>query len=459
MKTLLWGGMMLSLGFCAGTASAQERSTDERLRALEARVDSLLAANAAADAGRAELRSQLDAVLRELERVQLDAEAAAPDQGEGAFGLAPAASRIYGVSRGASLAGYGEFLYENFSAERDDGTPSSLRDRFDALRAIVYVGYRFSDRLLFNSEIEFEHGSTESSGAASVEFAYLDFLLGARAGIRAGLVLIPMGFINEIHEPTTFLATERPETERAILPSTWRENGLGGFAEFGDFSLRGYLVNGFDAVGGGPSGAGGFSASGVREERQQGSKALAASVALVGRIDWSGAPGLLIVASAYGGDAGQGNESVRTPTATIDAFTSIFEGHVQYRARGLDLRGLYAVSNVDDVEELNAARGLEGAASIGEKMRGGYVRVGYDVLASSTSTHELIPFVRYERLDTQARVPLGFTADPANEREILSLGIAWRPAPGAIIKADFQFRSNEAGTGTNQFNLALGYAF
>jgi len=458
MKVHVLGCVLAALYLGAGDVSAQERSTDERLRALEARVDSLIAANASADAQTAaELRGQLDAVLRELERLQVGEESADPEVG--AFGLAPSASRVYGLARGASLAGYGEFLYENFADQRDDGAPSLLRDRFDALRAIIYVGYRFSDRVLFNSEIEFEHGSTESAGAASVEFAYLDFLLGERAGIRAGLVLVPMGFINEMHEPTTFLTTERPETERAILPSTWRENGVGGFAEFGGFSVRGYLINGFDGVGGGPSNAGGFSASGVRGGRQQGSKALAESVAAVGRIDWTGIPGLLIGASAYGGDAGQGTASTLRENATIGAFTSIYESHVQYRAKGFDFRGLYAVSNVDEVAELNAARGLEGAASIGEKMRGGYVRLGYDVLSASGSMQALIPFVRYERLNTQSRVPVGFTANPANDREIFSVGLAWRPVAGAIVKADFQSRSNGAGTGTDQFNLALGYAF
>ena len=92
-------------------------------------------------------------------------------------------------------------------------------------------------------------------------------------------------------------------------------------------------------------------------------------------------------------------------------------------------------------------------------MREGYVQVGYDVLSGSGSMHELIPFVRYERLNTQSRVPAGFAANPANDREIFSVGLAWRPVAGAIIKADLQLRSNEAGTGTDQFNLALGYAF
>jgi hypothetical protein len=63
------------------------------------------------------------------------------------------------------------------------------------------LGYKFSDKALFNSEIEFEHASTGKRGSVSVEFAHLDFLLHPAANVRAGMVLVPMGFLNELHEP------------------------------------------------------------------------------------------------------------------------------------------------------------------------------------------------------------------------------------------------------------------
>ena len=109
----------------------------------------------------------------------------------------------------------------------DDGADSGKTDTFDLLRAILYFGYKFDDRFVFNSEIEFEHSTTSESGSASVEFAYLDYLFKPGFNVRGGLLLVPMGLVDELYEPTTFLGAKRPETERRIIPSTWRENGLG----------------------------------------------------------------------------------------------------------------------------------------------------------------------------------------------------------------------------------------
>jgi hypothetical protein len=182
------------------------------------------------------------------------------------LGFGPAASKVYKVRQGVSLGGYGEVLYENFASETQSDVPSGLTDQIDALRAIVYVGYKFSDKILFNSEVEFEHGSTEEGGSVSVEFAYLDYRLSPQVGVRAGLLLPPMGFLNEIHEPPAFLGALRPVTEQLIIPSTWRENGIGVFGGTESFNYRAYLINGLDATG--------FTAEeGLREGRQNGAEA------------------------------------------------------------------------------------------------------------------------------------------------------------------------------------------
>ncbi|NIR42428.1 MAG: hypothetical protein GWN99_04900, partial [Gemmatimonadetes bacterium] len=264
----------------------------------------------------------------------------------GLYGLGPAASRVYRAGQGVSIGGYGELLYENFASEREDGTPSGATDQLDALRAVFYVGYKFDDGFLFNSEIELEHASTGEDGSVSVEFAYLDWLFSEPLGARAGLLLVPMGFINELHEPPIFLGSERPLTERAIIPSTWRESGLGLFGGAGNFAYRLYLVNGLDGVGTPESPR--FSASGLRGGRQKGSKAVAEDFAAVARVDYEGVLGLLVGSSLYLGNSGQGAVSPGDGSS-IDAFTLIWEGHAQYRARGVWLRGLVALADVSDV--------------------------------------------------------------------------------------------------------------
>jgi hypothetical protein len=453
----LVGVLAISL-VIVGPAFAQEPDIEKRLDELQRQVELLqeeLAERDSATVG--ELRRQIEILTRELEELKLGREVVV-EADTGLYGFGPAASKVYRVGQGVSVGGYGEMLYENFAEEREDGEPSGRSDQIDFLRAIVYVGFKFDDRFLFNSELEIEHGSTDQAGSVSVEFAYLDYRAWAPVGIRAGLVLLPMGFVNELHEPPTFLGTERPETEQRIIPSTWRENGLGIFGDVGGFAFRGHVVNGLDAVGSGSSKASGFSAEGLRGGRQKGSKAVAENFAFVGRVDYVGLLGVTAGTSVYAGNSGQGATSP-LDGSTISALTVIWEGHAEVRARGFDVRALLALAFVDDVEHINAARELEGAESVGERQVGGYLQLGYDVLHHSRTVHQLIPYVRFEQVNSQDEVPEGYLADPANDLRVISIGAAWKPITNLVVKGDYQIRSNEADTGVDQLNVAIGYLF
>lgn len=429
-------GVAAALLLAATRAGAQEADTTELAR----------------------LRAQIDALTREIEAIRLGRDVVVQAD-TGVLGFGPAASKVYKVPRGVSIGGYGELIYEDFDDTRQDGSPSGRPDQLDALRGIVYLGYKFNDEFLFNSEIEVEHAATDQAGSVSMEFVYLDYRLSPLLGLRAGLLLPPMGFLNELHEPPVFLGTSRPATEQQIIPSTWRENGVGVFGETGAFAYRAYLLNGFDGVGGGSSGASGFSASGLRGGRQNGSKAVAEDVAGVARLDYVGQLGLTVGASAYVGNAGQNTPDPLLPGGTIEALTFIWEAHGEYRAHGIDLRALYATATIDDVVQINAAKALTGAETIGERLTGWYVHLGYDVLRRARTSHQLIPYVRYETLNTQDEVPAGFSADPVNDREIISVGAAWKPIPNIVGKVDYQFHRNDADTGIDQANIAIGYLF
>lgn len=388
-----------------------------------------------------ELERRIDAVTREMERLRLGREVVEADTS--LLGLGAGASKVYKVNQGVSIGGYGEFLYENFDSELENGAPATARNQFDALRAIIYVGYKFDDRLLFNSEIEIEHGDE-----IFLEFAYLDYLLTDNIGVRAGMLLAPLGLINELHEPPAFLGTERPLTERLIIPSTWRENGIGLFGSTPSFSARAYLMNSFDASG--------FSASGLRGGRQKGSKAVAEDMGVAARLDYTGRPGLLVGASTWYGQSAQGRE---LNGQKVDGGVFIFDAHLDYKVRGWDLRALIAGAHVDDAAALNELNGLTGDEGIATDMLGWYVQAGYDVLRGSATAHQLIPYVRYEQVDTQREVAAGFSANPANDLTITSLGAAWKPVPQVVAKLGFQIHSNDARTGLNQWNASIGWLF
>ena len=395
-----------------------------------------------------ELRRRLDLLAEEVERLRSgeDPQVGLSADEARAIGLAPSAAATYGRGQGVSIAGYGEMLYENFAAENAAGAPAGLGTQLDFLRAVLYAGYRFNDRFLFNSEIEVEHADE-----ISVEFAYVDYQAHEHFGVRGGMLLIPMGLVNEFHEPTVFLGAERPVTENRIIPSTWRENGGGIYGSIDRVTFRAYVVNGFNGSG--------FSSSGVRGGRQKGAKAKASNMAFTGRIDVTPTPGVFVGASLYTGGSGQGD--IVVDGREIDVRTTIVDLHGQAQIRGVDVRGLYARTSIDDAAELNQALGLTGASGVAERMQGGYVQVGYNVLSQTTSAGgvALTPYLRYEQVDTQVRMPAGFERSLSTDNTFVTLGVELKPISNVVMKVDHAWVSNDAGSGVNQFNLNMGYAF
>jgi len=366
----------------------------------------------------AELRVRVGVLTDELEKHDLAGPQAAGGGGEEKL----------------SIGGYGEAIYRNFAG--------GGKDEIDLRRAVLYVGYRFDEDWLFDSELEFEHATTDE-GEAEIEFAYLDRLVTPALNFRAGLVLMPVGLVNELHEPTAYLGAERPETETRILPTTWRELGAGAYGDVGSVRYEAYVVSGLKAEG--------FDATGLREGRQEGGQALAEDLAVVGRLDWTSTPGLLTGLSIYRGDSGQGATGLGATPVTI------VEGHVDVRAHGWRVRGLAAMADIGDVARLNAAQGRTGAESVGSELRGAYVEVGYDVLQllSAGSEASLTPYVRWETVDTQADVPSGFSSDPANDGDVLTVGLQWQPIPRIVLKLDYQ----DYEDADDRVNLLLGYSF
>lgn len=398
-----------------------------------------------------ELMRRIDILTEEIEKAKLGE--VAERKYESHRGLGPAASQVYQLKKtGVSLAGYGEVTYQNFAKENDASLPSGKNDEIDYLRNIIYVGFRFSDRLVFNSEIEVEHGSTGKNGEVSMEFGYIEAQLGSAVAVRAGMVLPPVGIVNELHEPPTFHGSLRPEVEQAIIPSTWRSNGIGlvGSVPAG-LGYRVYLVEGLNASQ--------FSAGGIRSGRQSGSKSVAEDFGLTGRMEYTGWAGIQLGASFYTGNSGQ--DLVDPDGREIGARVNLFALHGLYNRHGVELRGLYAQSTIADAGRLNHALLLSGKRSVGQKQTGFYFTAAYDILPlfRKGATSAVMPFVQFEKLDTQAEVPAGFSRSAASERTNLGYGITFKPHPNVAFKADYLNRKNEADTAVDQLNFALAYMF
>jgi len=402
---------------------------------------------AGSDARIAALERQVQALTEEISKLRTESAVPEDKPLEGLRGYGPAASKVFGVARGLSLGGYGELNYVNPVA--DSGSPATA----DALRLVTYIGYKFSEDITFNSEIELEHAFVEGgedSGEVALEFASVDFAWKPELNFRAGLLLTPMGFINEVHEPPYFYGVFRPLTERQILPATWREMGAGAFGQLGEqVEYRAYVMTGLDAEG--------FSASGIRGGRQNGGESIAENFAFVGRVDVTPGllPGLDFGGSIYAGKADQNQGLPETKLWIV-------EGHAQYRNGPFHSRALFAYTDVSGAGSLSSALGKAVDESIAQSMLGGYVELAYDfwpLLFGESNERALEPFVRLEYLDTQHAVAAGFVEDRNLAYSVFSTGVSFFPHPNVVLKAEYRNQNARDGKRPDEFALGLGFAY
>jgi hypothetical protein len=214
---------------------------------------------------------------------------------------------------------------------------------------------------------------------------------------------------------------------------------------------RAYVVNGLNAQGYDGEG-------GIVEGRQEGSLAKARNFAFTGRVDTHPVPGFIVGASIFTGNSAQG--LVDASGSSFGALTTAWDVHAEYRFRGLTLRGLCAGVSIQDAEKIDEANGLVGEDSVGSRLHGWYLEGGYDVMSLVSGARvSLSPYARYERFDTQASVPDGYESNPENDVKVLTLGVAFKPIEQVVVKTDWQQVKNAAGTGTNRWNIGLGWLF
>jgi hypothetical protein len=372
--------------------AADGATADERMERVEAKVDALTD-----EVGRLE---SIFAVPEELEF-------------ESFSGLGPAASKVYKRESGLSIGGYGEVRLRTFHGQGDQ----DRNDVFDALRAIVYVGYKFNEKWVFNSELEFEHAGSGGGGSVSTEFLTIDYLHRDELNFRAGVLLIPMGFVNEIHEPNFFYGSERPEVERQIMPSTWRENGAGIFGTIAD------------------------------------------DFAFVGRVDVDVADGLLVGGSVYAGQSGQEQRADTRAFAgelLPDLMTHVYEIHAQYKGTGFSFRGPCSEAFIDEAGAHNRILG----SGLASRMQGWYVEGGYDILPLFVETKQTLePFFRFSNLDTQHKTPDGVIRDATRDVNIYTAGLHYRPIPQVVFKVDYRRFDQRSGSRANEVQALVGYVF
>lgn len=352
-----------------------------------------------------------------------------------------------------AIGSYGEAHY-NQNIDGDQFRAGKI----DLHRIITYIGYRFNERAQFFSEIEFEH-----TNEIYVEQAFVNYRFNDKFNFKTGVILVPMGYVNEFHEPTLFNGVERPNVDKYIIPSTWREMGAGfqGLFKKASIKYQLYVLNGFNAYTGAARLSG---ANGLRNARQGGDESSFLRPSVTGKISYFGFDKLLIEASAYIGktESSLYNGLERNNTVAISQADSTVVGismaglNVSYAAKRLMFRGQAIYTSLSNTDQYNAFTG----SNVAKGILGGYAEVSYKFDLKKDDYLQMIPFVRYEYYDTHFKVDEFVARNKAYAREELIIGVGLKPAPGLIFKADYQlYKTKVDDNFTSTLNLGFGYWF
>ncbi|HZW87127.1 MAG TPA: porin [Gallionella sp.] len=392
---------------CFAAPAWADASMEDRLKAMEQRLDSLEQENLT-------LKRQLQTTDQKVEVTgeQIDKIATQGVPSKAAW------------AEKTQFGGYGEMSLNQLH----NGGPSGNVNQIDFTRFVLFTGHEFNDQLSFRSELEVEHAHLEGNkGELEVEQAYLNYNFNDRLSGRAGIILVPVGILNETHEPPTFYGVDRNPVETNIIPTTWFESGAGLTTHLGSgFTVDSTVTTGFKA-----DAADNYGVREARQEQFQGT--LARNPAYTARLKWAGIPGVELASTVqYQADITQGLDA--TAGGAI-----LLETHAVLNRGPFALKALYANWNLKG----------SGPASVGaNKQNGWYVEPAYKF------SEQWGVFARYNRWDNQAGDVIDSRFSQSN------LGVNYWPHPDVVVKFDVQNQKSPAGQDAfNGFNVGLGYQF
>ncbi|HXG47349.1 MAG TPA: hypothetical protein VNO52_06975 [Methylomirabilota bacterium] len=414
------------------------------------------------------LQKQIQALTEEVERLK-----EGPVSAEDAKALL---GEDFLKQKGLTIGFYGEAKYR---------FPEAGNDTFDPHRFVLTPSYQLADWLVFNSELEFEHGGldevagTTGSGSSrsrfdgeiEIEQFYVDILLNPHFNIRSlGIDLVPVGRINKYHEPTVFYSTERPELYREIIPSTWFEPSMGAFGQITEtLDYQVMVSTGLEDFISGSTAPGITAGNGMRAARPRYRQADEENLAYTGRIHYHGVPGLDASTSAYATKVRGFNEG--------ESVLILVDVEAAYRVprTGLELRGEFAYWFINDPQNLIANNNAATSDDVGDHMYGWYVEAAYHLWQHTPESWrqgrgakmDLVPFIRYTEIVTQAGLaPTSSRLDTgATNKEFLTAGLAWFLSPNFVVKGDWRRNLNggraveTSAANQDYFQMGVGVVF
>ena len=433
-----------------------------------------LADEAALKAEIAELRAQVEqmkAQIKDLATASRPAPAPSPAVAESAAAPSSAPAQTAQPAQG-ELAARVEKLEQSVSAQAEEQSATTLfgygeiayarpthdssQTQADLARAVLGWAHRFDDRTRMAAELEVEHAvaSADDKGEVEIEQFYVERDFNQRIGGRAGLFLMPIGLLNEHHEPTQYYSVFRNAVETAIIPTTWREGGLAvyGGTESG-LKWNVGVTTGFNLANWDPSSSEGRE-SPLGSIHQELSQASAKDLSGYLSMNYEGIPGWTLGGTYFTGKAGQGTPDFPAQ----DARVTLWEAHARWQPGPLDLSALYSRGTISGTEALNLTF-VGQPTPVPRLFYGGYVQGAWRN-AWQYNDYALTPFTRYEWVNTAAAyapVPEGLGVAPALTDQILTVGADLYVSPSIVFKTDYQLFRNDSAR--NSFQLGFGLNF
>lgn len=369
-------------------------------------------------------------------------------------------------STSTTIGGYGNAFYQ-----RNQYLGTS---KVDLERFVLFTGHKFSDQVSFFSELEVEDAKVaggETGGEVSIEQAYLKFNLNANNYLVAGLFTPRIGILNESHLPNTFNGNERNYVETFIIPSTWRELGVGLYGNIPGFPINytAGLINGLNS-------SGFVHGTGLIDGQAEGRNASANNLAVTASLQYYQGNFKVQLSGYYGGTVGENKrkaDSLGLNSGIFGTPVAVGEGDVQYAKGGFSARALATIVSIPDADLINRAF----ANNTPETMYGAYLELAYDLLYLDQHPHkqQFIVFARDERLDMNYKIPSNGITDGTLDQNDIVAGFSYLPLPNVVIKADVRFIKTGAlnpalvvnpnpaafpyNPSNNLINLGIGYSF
>jgi len=356
-----------------------------------------------------------------------------------------------------SIGGYGEIGYDHYL-----NAPGT--DQADLKRFVIFLSHTFDERWSLYSEVEWEHAVTsfDDQGESEIEQAWLSYAFSGSVQLKAGLFLMPIGLLNQSHEPPVFFGVERNEVETRIIPTTWREGGVSLYGSTASgFAWDLGLVTGFDLA---KMDDAGYPLAASHQELQL---AKASDLSGYGALNFQGVPGLRVGAGIFAGNTLQDNADHRADPSLPDfsglgGLLTLGDIHAHWQHDGWDLEGLYTLGAIQQAEQIDGRIRSYDSANTGAphpyvpgEIYGWLVQAAYTVFRHGECT--VTPFARVEGYDAELRMPDGFVADPADADQVLTAGASFKPISTIVVKADYQWFRKESTK--ERVNLGLGWMF